>query len=321
MAMSPRLLRLALTALVLALVASLAPNATAASKKTAVAVGIGDQSPAMFSTSAFKKLKIRKTRYFIPWNAYSDKEQRQRADDFVNAARKAKVRVLMHISTDNFEAKKAKLPSVKQYRKDVGKLVRRYKRKGVKDWGAWNEANHKTQPTYRSPKRAAQFFVEMRRLCKGCTIVGLDVLDQRGVEKYIRSFYRAVPRSQRRFVKVVGIHNYSDVNRNRTKGTRSIIKEVKKRDNVKTQFWLTETGGLVSFGRSFKCDEERAAQRTKSMFSLVKRYRRDIKRLYTYNWQGTDCTEGSFDAGLVRLDGSTRPAYDVFLKEARRFQR
>ena len=317
----PLRLRLILAALVLACVTSLAPNAAAASKKTAVAVGIGDQSPAMFSTSAFKKLKIRKTRYFIPWNAYSNKEQRERADDFVKAARKAKVRVLMHISTDDFTAKKAKLPSVKQYKKDVGKLVRRYKRKGVKDWGVWNEANHKTQPTYKSPKRAAQFFVQMRKLCRGCTIVGLDVLDQRGVEKYIRSFYKSVPSSQRKYVKVVGIHNYSDINRKRTKGTRAIIKEVKKRDNVRTQFWLTETGGLVSFGGSFPCDEKRAASRTRSLFSLIKRYRRDIKRLYTYNWQGTDCTEGSFDAGLVRLDGSTRPAYDVFKKEAAKFKR
>lgn len=313
-------LPLLIAALVLALSAALAPGASAA-KKTSVAVGIGDQSPAMFSSPAFKKLKIKKTRYFIPWNAYGDRDQRARADAFVKAARKAHVRVLMHISTDDFRAKKAKLPSVKQYKKDVGKLVRRYKRLGVKDWGAWNEANHKSQPTYRSPKRAAQFFVEMRRLCKGCTIVALDVLDQKGVTTYIKSFYRYVPSSQRKYVKVVGIHNYSDINRKRSTGTRSIIKEVKKRDVIKTQFWLTETGGLVSFGRSFKCSEKRAASRTKSMFSLIKRYRVDIKRLYTYNWQGTDCTEGSFDAGLVRLDGSTRPAYDVFKKEAAHFTR
>ena len=36
-------------------------------------------------------------------------------------------------------------------------LVRRYRPLGVREWGAWNEVNHKTQPTWKSPKRAAQF--------------------------------------------------------------------------------------------------------------------------------------------------------------------
>ena len=48
------------------------------------------------------------------------------------------------------------------------------------EWGSWNEANHKTQPTSKSPRSAAQFYGQMRKLCTGCTIVALDVLDQQG---------------------------------------------------------------------------------------------------------------------------------------------
>ena len=38
--------------------------------------------------------------------------------------------------------------------------------------------------------------------------------------------------------------------------------------------------------------------------------RRDIKRLYVYNWTGANCN--GFDTGLTRADGSLRPAYSTF---------
>ncbi|MCW3038589.1 MAG: hypothetical protein JWM31_494 [Solirubrobacterales bacterium] len=293
-------------------------NAQAASTK--IAVGIGDQSPTMFASPAYKALKLKKTRYFIPWNAIHNKGQLASADAFVKAARAAKVKVLMHISTDNFASKKAKLPSVSAYKKDVRSLISRYKKQGVREWGVWNEANHASQPTYRSPKRAAQYFVTMRSICSGCTIVALDVLDQKGVATYIKKFYAAIPKSKRKYAKVVGIHNYSDVNRKRSTGTRTIITAVHKADVVDTDFWLTETGALVSFGGSSPCSESRAKSRMSYMFTLARKYRKDITRLYSYNWQGTDC-QNRFDAGLVHPDGSTRPSYDAFKAGARSFTR
>lgn len=293
---------------------------TAHAATTKIAVGIGDQSASMFDSPAYKVLKLKKTRYFVPWNAIHDRRQLANADAFVRAARKAKVKVLMHISTDDFTSKKAKLPSVASYKKDVRRLILRYKRLGVTEWGVWNEANHASQPTYRSPKRAAQYFTTMRTICSRCTIVALDVLDQKGVATYIKKFYAAIPKATRRHAKIVGIHNYSDVNRRRSSGTRTIITAVKRADRVKTQFWLTETGALVSFGRSFPCSESRAKNRMSYMFTLARKYRSDIKRLYSYNWQGTDC-QNRFDAGLVHPDGSTRPSYDAFRKGLKSFTR
>lgn len=304
--------RRSLTALVLTL-ASVFALAGVAQARTNVAVGLGDQGAAMFSSPAFQALKLKKTRYFIGWDAASKRAELAKADAFVAAARKAHVSVLMHISDPDFRRKIGKLPSVKQYKSSVGKLVKRYRAKGVREWGAWNEANHDSQPTYDNPKRAAEYFVAMRGLCKGCTIVALDVLDQANGASYVRRFYAAVPKSQRKYATVVGIHNYSDTNRKRSTGTASIIREVKRRDSVKTSFWLTETGGIVQFGSSFPCSESRAASRVSYMFSLAKKYRSDVKRLYAYNWQGTDCTS-RFDAGLVRLDGSIRPSYTAFKK-------
>jgi hypothetical protein len=192
--------------------------------------------------------------------------------------------------------------------------VRYFRGLGVREFGAWNEANHASQPTYRSPTRAADFFREMYRLVKGrcssCAVVALDVLDQTGVERYMRSFYRHLSATYRRRATVVGLHNYGDVNRQRTTFTRNMIQQA-HHYNRATKFWLTETGGIVKFGRSFPCSTRRAASRIKTMFSIARRYRSSgIQRIYVYNWTGAGCA-ARFDAGLTNPDGSPRPAYNT----------
>ncbi len=292
-----------------------------------VSVGIGDQNASMFDTPSFKKLRAKKVRYFIKWDAIDRPAEVDAAEAYVRRARAAKAQVFMHLSSNNLTRKQAKLPSVKTYRTKVRALIRRFKPLGVKTWGAMNEANHDSQPTWKNPKRAAQFFLALRKLCKGCTIVALDVLDQRGVERYIKRFYRALGK-RRSLAKIVGIHNYSDTNRpgRKGRGTRSIIKTT-KRYNRRTQFWLTETGGVVKFGASFPCNpanpvpaERKAARSLTNMFSLTRKFRRNVKRLYIYNFTGDDCI-GRFDAGLVRRDGTPRAGYKVVRKQMKKFIR
>jgi hypothetical protein len=291
-----------------------------------IRVGIGDQSPTMFANTDYQSLHLKLTRYFVEWNAMTDPAELAKADLFVASAKQRGVKVLMHISTADIKGASPKLPSVSAYRKYVGQLIRRYKPYGVTDWGAWNEANHKTQPTSKNPKRAAQFFSTMRKLCTGCTVVALDVLDQRGVEKYIASFLKAAGKDAAR-IKVVGIHNYSEVNRKLKKGTNNypgtlrVIQAVQK-VNRKAKFWYTETGGLTRQGNDFPCSDSRAADRTQYMFTLAKRYQHYIQRLYTYNWSPSDDCEASvFDGGLINSDGSTRPAFAVFQKNIKSFRR
>lgn len=300
------------------------PVATSAAK-IKVAVGIGDQSPQMFADANWKALNIKKTRYFIEWNAIDQADQIAAADEFVTAARAARVKVLMHISTDDINSTPRRpLPSVNSYKSKVKALVDRYRPQGVTEWGVWNEANHKSQPTARNPKRAAQFYKTFRSICRNCKIVALDVLDQSGVERYIASWLKAAG-SAGRSARIIGIHNYSQVNRRitakkaskRYPGTARIIKAVRKK-NKKAKFWYTETGGLASFGSAFPCDKQRQASRTKFMFDMIKTYDKDVERLYSYNWFGTKnggCD--GFDAGLVEADGTVRPAYSSFKKGLR----
>jgi hypothetical protein len=315
-----------LAALAAVIVVMAVPSSSSAAFN--VRVGIGDQSYAMLAHPSFKPLKIKRVRYFVKWDARKRRIHLRDTDGYVNAMRLRGIEVYMHISTNDLRRKRAKLPSVKAYKKEVGWLIRRYRPMGVKIWGAWNEANHDTQPTYKSPKRAAQFFLTMRSLCKGCTIVGLDVLDQRGSARYISRFFKALGR-KRSLVKIVGIHNYADVNRRRSTGTRTIMRAARK-GNRRAKFWLTETGGLARFGKSFPCNpksrasrrkaEARQARAVKQMFSLTKKYRKRIQRLYAYNWSGTDCRT-RFDAGLIRRNGSLRPAYKTFIKYLKQYKR
>jgi hypothetical protein len=315
-----------LAAVAAVLVALLAlPAIGSAQSRTNVVVGIGDQRASVFTDPNYRALGLKRTRYFIRWDAIRNPDALAQADAYVAAARAAGVKVLMHISTNNLAPRAARLPTVAQYRRDVGALVRRYKPQGVTEWGTWNEANHVTQPTFRSARRAAQYYIAMRSFCRGCTIVGLDVLDQRSTRSpsidfrnYIRAWFRAAGRSGR-LLTVVGLHNYSEVNRRLTRNTRDLIDAV-RRYNRRAKFWYTETGGLAEFASAFPCDVNRQANRTQYMFDLAKRFRSDVRRLYSYNYYGTDCST-RFDAGLVSANGTPRPAYTVFQRAVANFRR
>src|SRR5919112_3191436 len=307
----------ALTLTLTGLLAALVLMPSSASAKTSVRVGIGDQQASMFDQPLFRARKFKIVRYFVPWNVMQDEDELAQADAYVKRARQDHIQVFLHLSSDDLRIKKAKLPSVAQYRTQIKRIVSTFRPLGVRDFGAWNEVNHASQPTYRSPTRAADFFREAYRAikprCSFCNVIALDVLDQTGVERYMRSFYRHLSSTYRQRARLVGIHNYGDVNRQRTTFTRNIIRQ-SRAFNRNSKFWFTETGGLVKFGRSFPCSQSRAASRLKNMFSLARRYRTSgVQRLYIYNWSGPGC-DARFDAGLVNADGTPRPGYDYLRK-------
>jgi hypothetical protein len=301
----------------LALITVAAAFAASAAARTPIRVGIGDQNIAMFDQSAFRRAQFEHVRFLVAWNVMDDAPERLAARAYVQRARADHMRVLLHVSTDDYRIKKARLPSVATYRRQVGRIVRYFRALGVREFGTWNEANHASQPTYNSPSHAALFFREMyravKRHCRTCAVVGLDVLDQVGVESYMRSFYRRLSATYRRRVTVVGIHNYGDVNRKRTSFTRAIISQA-RHYNRHTRFWLTETGGIVKLGRSFACSTTRAAERLSWMFHLARLYRTSgLDRLYIYNWTGAGC-DARFDAGLTSPDGAPRAGYRYLRK-------
>ena len=280
--------------------------ATPEKSDAAVLVGIGEQDAAMFTDPLFTPLGIKNARYFPSWNVAFKQEEAGWLDQWLDGARAAGVTPLISFNVNlgsRCPNRPCKLPTVSQYTTAFKAFRARWH--DVTVISPWNEANHRSQPTFKNPKRAAQFYNVVRKNCVGCTIVAADVIDEVNMERWLKVFKRTAKKPR-----IWGLHNYRDTNKRkgqRLGGTKRLLKA------VKGQVWLTETGGIVKFvlpnGHTlFRRSESRANTATKRMFALAKRYRSRIKRLYIYHWKQSSA-DNRFDAGLVRLDGRARPAY------------
>jgi hypothetical protein len=308
-------MRSRLPILLIAAVALLAVPAAAQAKLT---VGIAENNPQMFGDPLFANLGAKHARLVVSWNVASARnDEINRVIAYLASARAAGVTPLVtfeHARGDaticnkrkNRKKAQCKLPTAKQYESNLRKFKALFPE--VRNVVAWNEINHFTQPTYKSPKAAAKFTTIARKVFKGGTVVAADILDQadnvrakrptfRSATRYIKAFRKAYkgPRS------VCGVHNYSDINRFRSTGTKAIIKALGCK-----QIWLTEAGGLYKFV-GYKADQKRQLRATKYMFKVAKANKK-IKRLYVYTWFGAP-RSARFDAGLVGTDGKPRKAY------------
>ena len=302
-----------------ALLAVLAAAILAPAADANYRVGLSEQDPAMFSQPAWQSLKLKRVRYIIPWDYYKDAGQHNEVIAFLNAAHASNQDVLLAFSarrgcyTNGKYSKSSacRAPSTSAYKSAVSRFHKEFP--WVKTFTPWNEANHVSQPTHSSPKRAVQYYDTLRRACKGCKVMAADVLDQSNVTSWLRSFLRYSHGRGR----IWGLHNYKDVNRHQTKGLASVLR------TVPGELWLTETGGIVTFLPAFKTSLSRSASATKYMFQLADRYdskrrgnRSKLTRLYVYRWFG-EPTGARFDAGLVNPDGSARSALTQFKKYAK----
>jgi hypothetical protein len=295
----------------LASVAALAACGLAAGSgraEAAVLVGVADQSPAMFSQPLFTQLQVKRSRVFPAWNVALQRGQARALDAWLNTARAGGIEPLISFSQSvgsRCPRKPCKLPTVREFTRAFRAFRKRWP--FVRVVSPWNEANHRSQPTFKNPKRAAQYYNVVRKLCRGCKIVAADVIDEANMERWLSVFRRTAIRPR-----LWGLHNYKDTNPRRGQqfgGTRRLVKA------VRGQIWLTETGGLARFvlpggGTLFPFSLSRQDRAVRRMFSLAKRYRSRIKRLYIYNWFG-QTRSNRFDAGLVNPNGSARPAYNT----------
>jgi hypothetical protein len=283
-------------ALLLALLAGL----VAAAPASALDFGMGDEDAGMFTTPSFTDLNLKKARYVVAYDAaLSDNFERQQADAFLGAAHAQGYELLVSFEHSRLPSRANRLPSTATYQKGVRAFMRRYPY--VRLFSAWDEVNDCSQPTCHNPRAAAQYYLTMRRTCGGCTVMAAEVLDTTDPDQtvaYLRSYQSALGKVK---PTLWGLHNYSDVNRFRSTGTRAVL------GAVTGKVWLSETGGLYAFPPGFPPSTSRQVKAERQMFKLARISPR-IQRLYIYSWTGG----GSFDAGLTDANGTTlRPAYSV----------
>jgi hypothetical protein len=284
-------------------------------------VGVSEQRASMFSEGRWQKLKLKRVRYIVPWDWDRESWQIAEIDGYMGAARAAGQEVLVSFNAprgcwnegDYSSASRCKAPKAKSFFAAFKRFDDRYP--WVQVYSPWNEMNHPSQPTYRKPGRAAKYYNRLRsqRRKRDFKLMGADLLDTSNMIRYVRKFNRAAKGTPR----LTGLHNYQDVNYKTTADTIRLL------DTVPGEVWLTETGGLVSFGR-LDYSESRAKKRARYLFRFTARYdsrraglRSRISRVYYYKWYGEE-RGARFDAGLVSEDGTDkRKAFKVFKKYAK----
>ena len=259
------------------------------------AIGIGEQQAAMFKDRRFVELGVKKVRLVAAYDTADVGFERDLMTVWLAGA--ARTGAEPFVTFGHSRVNPRKLPSVREYRNAFRAFRKRFPQ--VQVYAPWNEINHANEPTAKAPRRAAQYYNVLKAECAGCTVLAGDVLDQKGMVRYLRTYQRHLEGEPA----IWGLHNYSDANRFRSTGLRDMLA------TVKGEVWLTETGGIVKFGRNFPRDEQRAARAVRYAIKLARDNER-VARIYLYNWTGAE-PDARFDSGLVSHDGSERPALDV----------
>jgi hypothetical protein len=300
--LDPRMTRrLTLLTIVFALTAAVPATASAA-----VTVGLGEQNRETFTDEHFQALGLKRTRVVTPWNVALSPGDAAWLDEYLQAALASGIEP--HVSfgaahPSSCPARPCVLPTAASF--DTAFQAFRARWPWVTTIGVWNEANHRSQPTFKRPDMAARYFNIVRKRCVGCRIVAADVIDEVNMVRWLRAFKKVAKKAR-----LFGLHNYRDSNPRRGQkygGTKLLLK------TVRGKVWLTETGGIVSFvlpnGKTlFPYDEVRANVAIDRVLRFARKYSGRIERLYVYHWR-QDAFANRFDAGLLNRDGQPRPAY------------
>ncbi len=275
--------------------------------------GIGDEHAEMFGNPLWQQLHTKIARYIAPYDAAVRSYSLDQAKVWIKAAEAQHQQVL--VAFYHSEYTPTKMPSVSLYQHDVQKFIKDFPH--VKQYQSWDESNRgNVKNSFSSPSAgaSARYYQALLRVCKGCTVIGLDVLDQANITptlRYISEFKREISHLRTVMPSIWGLHNYSDVNRLQSFRTHELTKA------LGGQVWITETGGIVQFKPEFLnvrgSGLARAAKVLKYMFNVAASDPQ-VKRLYIFDWSGgTSSTR--FDAGLTDAHNNPRPGYVTVCKE------
>ena len=299
------------------------PAAPAQAKSRKPLVGFGEQSQWIFSDERWFTLENNHRhyiRYVMPWDALRDESTRAQVDAWMSAARRRQARVLLAFGHSMRRHRQLKLPSRRQYRKQIRAVRKRYP--SVKTFQTWNEANHGFQPTRRRPRATGRLYDVLVRTCRGCVVTAPSVM-LTGSEsiRWIKRFDRAAKRR----VRIWAVHNHIDANRNSRLRTRMFLR------NTRGPVWFTEAGAIWNRwmpnrrGRGWhkvrRYNHRTAVRAIRNIFKLARLNRRRVKRIYIYNWFGPWEPRPRWDSGVVEADGEIRPTFRTLRAQMRKYAR
>lgn len=274
--------------------------------RTTATIGIADQHGETFADPLFTALGVKYARLNLAWDALQYDWQVAELDSWMAQAHAAGVEPLVIFSQSRVQGRTRLLPSTAEFQQAVDAILARYP--FVREFAAWNEANHTGQPTYRRPDAVAAYYKVLVSRCAGCRVMPASLLDNRNIVPWTRKLRRSIRLLGLPDARLWGLHNYSDVNYLRDRATRRVLKAIKGR------IWITESGGVVHAtsptASRFPLGAPHAARVARFILGPMLRRSPSIERVYFYNWRASS-NAVSWDSGLVAADGTPRPAYRV----------
>ena len=224
-----------------------------------------------------------------------DKATLPNVDAWMHAAKQQQIAPLVTVDRSRRPGRASVNPTAGALATQVRRWRQRWPGQ-VRQISTWNEGN-----INKRPELVAQWYLAIRKVCPGCTVLGVDLVDRSNAVSWAKRFVKAAKRTPG----VWGFHNYVDANKFQATNTRAFLK------GVKGNVWLTETGGVlhrahpaVTFRGVGPTHADRAtAFLLKHIVPLSPR----IQRVYLYSWSSA-ANDATWDSGLIGPDGKERPA-------------
>jgi hypothetical protein len=302
-------------AAVLSTLAVAGPAASVAQAKPVI--GLADQNYATLLDPRYKAAKLKYLRVTISYDQIRRGGSRlANQDALLNTAHAQGKDVLVSFyrtASCSPACAAKRLPSVSEFRTDFRAFRKRYP--WIKKFSTWNEENFpKAQPTGRSAKRAGQFYLMLRKECKGgkCSVLTGDFRanGSKFDQKWFTTFRKTIGGGSHSW----GLITYPDINKLQTKYTKLFLKNT-KRGNV----YVTEAGAFNIFTPFYHANLSRQNKVMKYLMTKSWKASSRIKAMYVYSWQANK-TNKTFDAALINANGTPRPAYSTFLKYLKGFR-
>ena len=201
--------RLRFLAPVLLAAALLVPAVPSSAK---IQIGISDNDPTFFLSQYFKPLKMRYARIVVPWNTGLRTDYwKDRMDLFIAQAKADNVQphVAFGSDLDKGASLHAKGPTPAQYKK----AVKAFRRSGGVSLHALERGEPPVPADLQQPEVAARYYDASRSQCKGCPVLGADVLDSNNLTAWLKRYKKEVKKVNHGVMPALwGLHNYQDAN-------------------------------------------------------------------------------------------------------------